>query len=359
MEFVPDGYYQQNLLFVKSSWLRDLLDTLCLPEDFPTHANYSEADVSAILKEGKVPKTAGNEWEILAVDKYARKGQTFVCQLPSLENFAISYDEKPCFAEILQYVSQANFANNWRQTFKRFSNTLIGDSKASNSANSINNAATYDSSLLEVLYRLYNCPIIDVNGQIDSLTSDEKASSLKNVVHANACLITPSHILVLRPYDRFSVHHMLRFSPAIVENSYLKPLFITYQILVAVNEVHKKGLIVGDISLSDIFMTNEMYVALIPRPLSNLLMTGSSQNEEIPVKMSSQSFQSLLLELKSQFCDKNLASPSDLEAVCDNFLGHAVHLWVTGQLSNFDYILLLNYLSGRTFSNPNHYPVLP
>ena len=144
MEFVPDGYYQQNLLFVKSSWLRDLLDTLCLPEDFPTHANYSEADVSAILKEGKVPKTAGNEWEILAVDKYARKGQTFVCQLPSLENFAISYDEKPCFAEILQYVSQANFANNWRQTFKRFPNTLIGDSKASNSANSINNAATYD-----------------------------------------------------------------------------------------------------------------------------------------------------------------------------------------------------------------------
>ncbi len=36
-----------------------------------------------------------------------------------------------------------------------------------------------------------------------------------------------------------------------------------------------------------------------------------------------------------------------------------VKLWASGHLSNFDYIMLLNYLCGRTFSNPNHYPVLP
>ena len=53
------------------------------------------------------------------------------------------------------------------------------------------------------------------------------------------------------------------------------------------------------------------------------------------------------------------AEEAELEFICDNFLGKAVHLWTTGQLSNFDYILLLNHLSGRTFANPNHYPVMP
>ena len=43
----------------------------------------------------------------------------------------------------------------------------------------------------------------------------------------------------------------------------------------------------------------------------------------------------------------------------ENFLGHLVKLWASGNLSNFDYLMLLNYLCGRTFCNPNHYPVLP
>lgn len=43
----------------------------------------------------------------------------------------------------------------------------------------------------------------------------------------------------------------------------------------------------------------------------------------------------------------------------ENFLGHLVKLWASGNLSNFDYLMFLNYLCGRTFCNPNHYPVLP
>ena len=66
------------------------------------------------------------------------------------------------------------------------------------------------------------------------------------------------------------------------------------------------------------------------------------------------SFKKLLSDLKNQL--KGESKKAELENICDNFLGKAVHLWTTGQLSNFDYILLLNHLSGRTFSNPNHYP---
>ncbi len=47
------------------------------------------------------------------------------------------------------------------------------------------------------------------------------------------------------------------------------------------------------------------------------------------------------------------------QLLSENFLGSVAKMWASGKLSNFDYIMLLNYLCGRTFSNPNHYPVLP
>jgi len=33
--------------------------------------------------------------------------------------------------------------------------------------------------------------------------------------------------------------------------------------------------------------------------------------------------------------------------------------WATGQLSNFDYLMLLNRYSGRSFNDPNQYYVFP
>ena len=47
------------------------------------------------------------------------------------------------------------------------------------------------------------------------------------------------------------------------------------------------------------------------------------------------------------------------QILTENFLGSVVKMWACGNLSNFDYMMLLNYLCARTFSNPNHYPVLP
>ena len=71
---------------------------------------------------------------------------------------------------------------------------------------------------------------------------------------------------------------MLRFSPAVVENSYLKPLFIAYQILHGVYAIHKRGLIVGDIGLSDIFIDDEFYIELLPKISANLLVV-EDENE--------------------------------------------------------------------------------
>ena len=352
MDFVPQGYFEHNLLFVQSKWIREVLEQQALPEEYPCHSDYSKDDVKAILKDGKVPKNDVGNWEIVEVERFVRQPKQ-VCQLPALTQ---NRDDHPCFAEVLQFVNQANFANVWRESFKKFSHTLINDSSNSKDTSSTCQA-TYDSTLLDIIYRLYNCLIIDADNAIDPLLPEEKNDALKHVRSAIVCIITPTEILVLKHHEKYNLQELLRFSPAIIDNAYSKNLFIIYQVLIAFNEIHKKGLRVGDVTLTDIKIDQELLVSLCPIPKANLLVIDQASEDSSNPKKNERIYQKMLKNLKGQ-----LAQVDDLdqaEMICDNFLGHAVHLWTTGQLSNFDYILLLNYLSGRTFENPNHYPVMP
>ena len=40
-------------------------------------------------------------------------------------------------------------------------------------------------------------------------------------------------------------------------------------------------------------------------------------------------------------------------------LGDALCLWVSGRMTNFDYLMVLNHMAGRRFDTPSHYPVMP
>ena len=83
MDFVPDGYFDHDLIFVNSKWIRDVLENQALPEQYTCHNDYSTEDVKAILKDGKVPKNDFGKWKILQVDRFARQPKQ-VCQLPAL-----------------------------------------------------------------------------------------------------------------------------------------------------------------------------------------------------------------------------------------------------------------------------------
>ena len=203
--------------------------------------------------------------------------------------------------------------------------------------------------------------------EIEPIPINEEVIPIKNCVPAIACIVTPTEFIILSHYERYSLQQMLRFSPCMVENSYLIPLFIVYQILIAFNNIHKKGLTIGDINLDNIVINDDYYVALKPNPMSNVIEMDikfevpTTDDSTISSSSMDPIFQELLLKLKTelnQFKDGD-EDFDRLEAKCQDFLGHALHLWMTNQLSNFDYILFLNYLSGRTFSNPNHYPVMP
>ena len=84
MNFVPQGYFEHNLLFVHSQWIRQLLEHQALPEQYQCHSEYNEEDVKAILKDGKIPKNDIGTWEILEVDRFVKHPGEQVCQIPAL-----------------------------------------------------------------------------------------------------------------------------------------------------------------------------------------------------------------------------------------------------------------------------------
>ena len=44
-------------------------------------------------------------------------------------------------------------------------------------------------------------------------------------------------------------------------------------------EIHKRGLIVGDIGLSDIFIDDEFYIELLPKISANLLVVKDGKED--------------------------------------------------------------------------------
>jgi WD repeat-containing protein 81 len=364
MEFIPGGYFLSSCseVFVASDWIKELIETQAIPKEFITHSNYGKDDIQSFLLEGKVQKCDRDKWEILTIERHERRSDSLVCQLPVIGPLKAE-NGKPCFVEILQYVSQANFSNSWREAFKTFSHNLIEDRSKTFTINTAHYGSTvpHDSALLEVICRLYNCPVIDATNEMEAFAPDEDAKQLRNVCPVIACIITEQEFVIIRRKNRYTLHHMLRYSPYTVDNSFVKPLFLVYQLLMAFNDVHARGLTIGDLGLHDILVDEELYVSIIPKPKANLLIIKDEMDEILITKEAAAhypAFQSLVRSLQTQLenADSDVESA---EEICDNFLGTAVSLWTTGRLSNFDYILLLNYLSGRNFSNPNHYPVMP
>ncbi|QQP56549.1 Putative LOC100169061, partial [Caligus rogercresseyi] len=89
------------------------------------------------------------------------------------------------------------------------------------------------------------------------------------------------------------------------------------------------GLFTGNMCLSDIFIDETLMVNLHPDIHSNLIpapcpLTPSSTTPHLPES-----------------------------------LNIALNDWMSGRLSNFEYLMILNNLSGRNTHNPNYYPILP
>lgn len=64
-------------------------------------------------------------------------------------------------------------------------------------------------------------------------------------------------------YLIYTLQDCVNFSSTILGENYYKPLFIAYQLLGVMKDMHDKGLAVGDITLSDILISNNLWIQVI------------------------------------------------------------------------------------------------
>lgn len=154
-----------------------------------------------------------------------------------------------------------------------------------------------------------------------------------------AAIETNSCIFVL--HDMQIEHTLLdcvTYSPAVLDD-YNKPLFLIYQLLTLIKSLHENGLLLGDITLSDIYLTENLWLQIFPQLEANLVEHQddvSSSHEYISYKAGLMHEPSVSYTLK-EYCE----------------------MWVYGHLSNFDYLTILNNFAGRRIDSAGYHHIFP
>lgn len=124
-----------------------------------------------------------------------------------------------------------------------------------------------------------------------------------------------------------------------LDHSHSRPLFLIYQLLQLMKTIHDRGLLLGNIGLDDIFVTDNLWLQVMPRLNVNVLQSIETTTEltnSTPRKTNAPFYDQLSYSLKD-YCE----------------------MWCSGQLSNFDYLTILNNLSGRRMGDPSFHHIMP
>lgn len=282
-----------------------------------------------------------------AYKKFSHK----VIPLQKCKNEANDNELPLTYSQLLYQVQQANHKNLWKLANKKYSTESQNDSSNSGKQYYDNLASTlvpYELVLREVIVRMYGCPVIHY--KLDRLRNDSAADDINfnchfdiDMQHLNqyplyGTIESNTHFYLL--YQNVIENSLLdcvSYSPAILDKSYNKNMFIIYQLLNLQKSLHEKGLVVGDIDLGDVYLTENLLLRVIPKLDSNLIkyecsVDAECENYETPLKL--------------------LTNPQySLKDYCQ--------MWCTGQLSNFDYLTILNNFAGRRIDSPDYHHIMP
>lgn len=182
-----------------------------------------------------------------------------------------------------------------------------------------------------------------------------KASSAgyENLAPLVAAIESDNAFYLIYRYNRFTLFDSISHSPAMLEGS-AKPLFVVFQLLQLLLHCHTSGITLGDINLKNIYIDTRLWIQYYLPPLS-LLPSGRS--EVVSGSPSTESEDdSRNSSCNTQQEDSPPAPPAPPAALS---LTEGVTKWRSGELSNYDYIMLLNYHAGRRLGDPNNHPIFP
>jgi hypothetical protein len=123
----------------------------------------------------------------------------------------------------------------------------------------------YNAVMRDIIIRTFGCPVINMNpSTADTASSDAKVKMYEvhcNVLPALCALeMNTCFLIIQQPHICHTLQDCVTFSPAMLGTSHAKPLFIIYQLLQAMRAMHDRGLVLGDVTLNDILVTENLWI---------------------------------------------------------------------------------------------------
>ncbi|EAT47236.1 AAEL001647-PA, partial [Aedes aegypti] len=348
-------------LLAHKSWLKTISQSGKVTSDFPLYGS----DAFEWPRGG--PSSA---WSRVYISVY-KKHPTKVIPLPRNKLLANlnngdahpSENEDPLhYSQLLQYVSQTNHKNLWKAAYRKYAASRPDQHQpSSGSASNAQQHSTgmgtllpYDFVLREALTRTYGCRVVRLNvcAEEGGVVTEQTCSLMQP--HANlypvlgAIETNMNLYLIFDPYIENNLLDCVTYSPAILEKSHNKPLFLIYQLLNLMKSLHDRGLNMGNVELGDIYLTENLWIRVIPNLEANLL----EFDDDLQRQLEELSSNRLILSRDSKVrLLKGLDLKYSLKDYCE--------MWCHGQLSNFDYLTILNNLAGRRIGCPEHHHIMP
>ncbi|KAL3829307.1 hypothetical protein ACJIZ3_018109 [Penstemon smallii] len=167
-----------------------------------------------------------------------------------------------------------------------------------------------------------------------------------NIVPILGMLKSSSQIGIVLPKTTCTLENILHYSPGALKSDWHVRLLI-YQVLSALAYMHGLGVAHGNLCPSNVMLTDTSWCWLQVGK-KQLLNSKVNSSEEC---VSTGSFCKECCSSRALYADLTLSESVDWHS--------SFYSWWKGELSNFEYLLILNKLSGRRWGDHTFYTVMP
>lgn len=171
-----------------------------------------------------------------------------------------------------------------------------------------------------------------------------------NIVPILAMLKSARHVNLVLPKAPYTLENILHFSPSALKSDW-HIRFLLYQLLSALTHIHGLGIPHGSVCPSNVLLTDLCwcwlhlgYNSLLSSNINSRIKEFSTAPSDIGCCTEGCYSQGLYADLKlSQYIDWH----------------SSFSCWWKGELSNFEYLLILNRLTGRRWGDHTFHTVMP
>ncbi|KAL2324447.1 hypothetical protein Fmac_023505 [Flemingia macrophylla] len=188
---------------------------------------------------------------------------------------------------------------------------------------------------------------------LPSFQEDTFPGSLRhpNIAPVLAIFKTSDHVNVVLPKTPYNLESILHFNPNALKSDWNRR-FLIYQLLSALSYIHGLGISHGNIRPSNIMLSDSLWswLRLWNEPEVEFKLT-LQESEHVNSETTRTGCCNTGCRSYGLYADLKLSPTIDWHS--------CFRQWWKGQLSNFEYLLVLNRLAGRRWGDHTFHPVMP